>query len=192
MIRQFLGASPKFDASNYIAETAVVIGDVTLGSNSSIWHNVTIRGDVHRIVIGARSNIQDNSVVHVTHGTAPTDIGDDVTVGHGAIVHGCTIRDRVLIGMGAIVLDHADIGSDSIVGAGALVTSRTVIPPRSMVLGSPARVVRELTDEEVETVLTFAANYVDYSRIYLGLETPAENPYYDRGRAVNSQPSFEK
>ncbi len=179
MIRPFLGASPAFDDTNYVAETAVIIGDVTLGSQSSVWHNVTIRGDVHRIVIGARSNVQDNSVVHVTHGSAPTHIGDDVTIGHGAIVHGCTIHDRVLVGMGAIVLDHADIGSDSIIGAGALVTSRTVVPPRSMVLGSPARVIRELTEEEVATVLSFASNYVAYSRIYLGVDTPTSNPYYE-------------
>jgi carbonic anhydrase/acetyltransferase-like protein (isoleucine patch superfamily) len=188
MIRSFLGVWPRLDGTVFVAESADVIGDVELGSLASVWFNVTVRGDVHRIRIGARSNIQDNSVVHVTHGTAPTTIGEDVTVGHGAIVHGCTIRDRVLIGMGAIVLDHADIGSDSIVGAGALVTSRTVVPPRSMVLGSPARVVRALTDEEVATVKAFADNYVRYSRIYLGVDVPDSNPYYDVGSAAKVQP----
>jgi len=188
MIRPFLGAHPQFDDSNFIADSADVIGDVVLGPDSSIWYNVTIRGDVHRIRIGASSNVQDNSVVHVTHGTAPTTIGDFVTVGHGAIVHGCTIRDRVLVGMGAIILDHADIGSDSIIGAAALVTARTVVPPRSMVIGSPARVVRELTDEQVAQVKQFADNYVRYSRIYLGIETPTGNPYYEVGSAENRQP----
>ena len=188
MIKPFLGVWPQFDDSVFLADSADVIGDVALGAESSVWFNVTMRGDVHRIRIGCRSNVQDNSVVHVTHGTAPTTIGDDVTIGHGAIVHGCTIRDRVLVGMGAIILDHADVGSDSIIGAGALVTSRTIVPPRSMVLGSPARVVRVLTDEEVVTVKQFASNYVRYSRIYLGVEVPDGNPYYDVGSASNDQP----
>ena len=180
MIRAFLGVSPKYDDSNFIAPSADVIGDVHLGSLSSIWYNTTVRGDVHRIRIGHSSNIQDNSVVHVTHETAPTFIGDFVTVGHGAIVHGCTIRDRVLVGMGSIILDHADIGSDSIIGANSLVTARTIIPPRSMVLGSPAKVVRTLTDEEVETIMYFANNYVRYSAVYRGVDLPDTNPFYDR------------
>jgi carbonic anhydrase/acetyltransferase-like protein (isoleucine patch superfamily) len=180
MIRSFLGVTPELAGSNFVADSADVIGDVCIGLHSSVWFNVTIRGDVNWIRIGDRSNIQDNCCIHVTHKSAPTSIGNEVTVGHGAIIHGCTIRDRVLVGMGAIVLDHADIGSDSIIGAGSLVTSRTVIPPRSMVLGSPAKVVRSLTEEEVASIRYFANNYVDYSAIYLGVSTPAENPYYDR------------
>ncbi len=178
MIRDFIGVYPSFDASNFIAPSADVVGDVTLGENTSIWYNVTIRGDVHRIRIGANSNIQDNAVVHVTHGTAPTTIGDCVTVGHGAIVHGCTIEDNVLIGMGAVLLDHVVIGADSIVGAKALVTGGSKIPPRSMVLGAPAKVVRRLTDEEVEGIRANAMNYVHYSAIYMGKETPEKNPFY--------------
>lgn len=179
MIRSFLGVHPRFDESNFIAPSADVIGDVWLGKNSSVWYNTTIRGDVHRIRIGDHSNVQDNSVIHVTHSTAPTHIGNFVTIGHGAIVHGCTIRDRVLVGMGSIILDHADIGEDTIIGANTLVTSNMKIPPRSMVLGSPGKVVRSLTDEEVVTVKKFADNYVRYSAIYLGKDVPTSNPYYD-------------
>lgn len=177
-IQSFLGVRPRFDASNYVAPTAVLIGDVTLGQGASVWHHVTMRGDVNWIRVGERSNIQDNSVVHVTHGTAPTQIGSEVTVGHRAVIHGCTIEDHVLIGMGAIVMDHAVVGQDSIVGAGALVTTGTRIPPRSMVLGVPARVVRTLTDEEVAGIGEYAANYVRYSAIYRGEETPERNPFY--------------
>lgn len=179
MIRSFLNTSPRYDDSNFIAPSAEVIGDVWLGANSSVWFNTTIRGDVHRIRIGHSSNVQDNSVVHVTHGSAPTHIGDFVTVGHGAIVHGCTIKNRVLVGMGSIILDDAVIGEDSIIGANTLVTARTIVPPRSMVLGSPGKVVRILSDDEVASILDFADNYVRYSAIYLGKEVPETNPYYD-------------
>lgn len=179
MIKPFLGVHPQVDDSNFIAETAVLIGDVTLGRGASIWHHVTIRGDVNWIRIGEASNIQDNSVVHVTHRTAPTDIGAYVTVGHKAMIHGCTIEDVVLIGMGAIVMDHAVIGAESIVGAGAVVTARTEVPPRSLVLGTPAKVVRSLTDEEVATIRPYAENYLRYSAIHRGDEMPDDNPYYD-------------
>jgi carbonic anhydrase/acetyltransferase-like protein (isoleucine patch superfamily) len=179
MIDSFLDQHPQYDESNYIAETAVVIGDVTLGTGASIWHNCTLRGDVHWIRIGAETNVQDNTVVHVTHGTAPTDVGARVTIGHGAIIHGCTIEDEVLIGMGATVLDHAVIGTHSIVGAQALVTKNTEIPPRSLVLGQPAEVVRELTDEEVASIQDGADNYLRYSAVHAGRETPEENPWYD-------------
>ncbi len=178
MITPFLGKTPQFDDSNYIADTAVVIGDVELGPEASIWHHCTVRGDVNWIRIGRATNVQDHTVVHVTHGTAPTDIGDRVTIGHGAIIHGCTIDDEVLIGMGATVMDHAVIGTHSIVGAGALVTQRTEVPPRSMVLGQPAEVVRELTDEEVAAIRQGAENYVRYSAVHDGRETPDENPWY--------------
>ncbi len=179
MIQPFLGTHPQYDDSNYIAETAVVVGDVTLGEEASIWHHCTLRGDVNWIRIGAGTNVQDNTVVHVTHGTAPTDVGARVTIGHGAIIHGCTIKNEVLIGMGATVLDHAEIGTHSIVGAQALVTKDTTIPPRSLVLGQPAEVVRELSDEEVESIRDGADNYLRYSAVHDGRETPAENPWYD-------------
>ena len=180
MIRPFLDAYPRFDDSNFIAPSADVIGDVTLGPGASVWFNVTIRGDVNWIRIGEASNVQDNCVVHVTHGTAPTDIGARVTVGHGAIIHGCTVEDEVLVGMGATILDGAVIGTQSIVGARALVTGGMRIPPRSLVLGVPARVVRPLTDEEVTSIGHYAANYLRYSAIYRGEERPDTNPFYQR------------
>ena len=179
MIRDFINASPQFDDSVFIAESATVIGDVSFGADCSVWYNAVIRGDVHRIRIGNRTNVQDNAVIHVTHGSAPTHIGDDVTIGHSAVVHGCRIRDNVLVGIGSIILDHADIGEQSIIGAGSLVTGRTEIPPRSMVLGSPARVVRQLTDKEIDTLGKYASNYVRYKNIYMGVESPVRNPWYD-------------
>ncbi len=178
MIRTFLGNHPRYDKTNFIAESADVIGDVVLGPKSSIWFQATVRGDVNWIRIGEASNIQDNAVVHVTNGTAPTRIGNYVTVGHSAVIHGCTIDDHVLVGMGAIVMDHAHIGSYSIIGAKALVTARTVVPPRSLVLGSPAKVIRELTDDEVASIDRYAHNYVKYSAIYRGELKPETNPFY--------------
>lgn len=184
MIRPFLGAEPQFDDSNFIAPSAAVIGDVTLGPEVSIWFNATVRGDVNWIEIGEGSNIQDNTVVHVTNRVAPTRIGRYVTVGHSAVVHGCTVEDRVLVGMGAVVMDHAVIGRDSIVGARALVTARTKVPPRSLVLGSPAEVVRELSDEEVAKIQEYADHYLEYSAIYRGEKQPGENPFYDKARSA--------
>jgi len=180
MIQEFIGVHPVLDETNFVAETAAVIGDVHLGKDSSVWFSATVRGDVHRIRIGARSNIQDNAVVHVTNQTAPTTIGNAVTVGHSAIVHGCRVEDQVLIGMGAIILDHAVIGSRSIVGAHALVTGGVIIPEESLVLGSPARVVRRLTPEEVSSIVTYSDNYVKYKDIYLGRVAPDSNPFYDQ------------
>ncbi len=180
MIAEFLGARPEFDATNFIASTASVIGDVRIGVHSSIWFNATVRGDVNWIRIGRCSNVQDNAVVHVTNRTAPTSIGDYVTIGHSAVVHGCTVNDRVLVGIGSVILDHAEVGSDTLIGAGSLITSGVRVPPRSLVLGSPAKVVRELTTEEVATVRRYAEHYLEYSRIYLGVDQPAANPFYDR------------
>ena len=179
MTESFLGQAPTYDDTTYIAESAVVLGDVTLGAHASVWHHCTLRGDVHWIRVGPETNVQDHTVVHVTHGTAPTDIGARVTIGHGAIIHGCTIEDEVLVGMGATVLDHAQVGRHSIVGAQALVTKGTEIPPRSLVLGQPAEVVRELSDEEVASIQDGAENYVRYAAVHDGRETPAENPWYD-------------
>jgi len=179
MIQSFLDQVPQYDQTNYIADTAVVIGDVTLGSGASVWHHCTLRGDVNWIRIGAETNVQDHTVVHVTHGTAPTDVGARVTIGHSAIIHGCTIEDEVLVGMGATVLDDAVVGRHSIVGASALVTKGTEIPPRSLAMGQPAEVVRELSDEEVESIRDGADNYLQYSAVHDGRERPDENPWYD-------------
>jgi carbonic anhydrase/acetyltransferase-like protein (isoleucine patch superfamily) len=167
MLRPYRGRVPAVDPSAYVDETAQVIGDVTIGPECSLWMNVVVRGDVHWIRIGARTNIQDGTIVHVMRGTHPTTLGDEVTVGHGALVHGCTIHDRCLIGMGATVLNGAEIGSDSIVAAGALVVEETRIPPRSLVMGSPARVRRQLSEEEVASIRDYAARYVGYRLDYM-------------------------
>lgn len=155
------------DPSVYVDDTAQVIGDVTIGAESSIWMNVVIRGDVNVIRLGARTNVQDGTVVHVMRGTHPTTIGDDVTIGHAAVVHGSTIGNRVLVGIGAILLNGAVIGEDSIVAAGTLVTEGTVVPPRSMVMGSPGKVRRPLTDAEVASILDYSRNYVQYRLDYM-------------------------
>lgn len=186
MIHSFLGIHPRFNDTNFIAPSADVIGDVALGSYASVWFNVTIRGDVNWIRIGESSNVQDNAVVHVTNRVAPTRIGARVTVGHSAIIHGCTIEDDVLIGMGAIVMDHAVIGQHSIVGAGALVTARTQVPPRSLVLGRPAKVVRTLTEDEVASIQVYAEHYLSYSALYRGDTVPAVHPFYDVDEAPRS------
>jgi gamma-carbonic anhydrase len=166
MLRPHRGRLPVVDPTAYVDVSAQVIGDVRIAAESSVWMNVVIRGDVNSVRIGRRSNVQDGTVVHVMHTTHPTRIGDDVTVGHGAIVHGCTIGDRVLVGMGATVLNGATIGEDSIIAARSLVTEGTTIPPRSLVMGSPARVKRALTDTEVAEILEYAANYVRYKNDY--------------------------
>ena len=162
VLRAYRGRLPVVHPTAFVDGSALVIGDVEIGAESSIWMNAVLRGDVNTIRIGHRSNVQDGSVVHVMHDTYPTSIGDDVTIGHGAIVHGCTIHDRVLIGMGAIVLNGAVIGSDSLVAAGTLVTEGTVIPPRSLVMGSPGKVRRALSDADVASILEYAQNYVRY------------------------------
>lgn len=166
MLRPYKGLLPTVHPSAFVDDSAQVIGDVEIGAESSVWMTVVIRGDVNFIRIGDRSNIQDGTVVHVQHDTHPTRIGNDVTVGHGAIVHGCTIHDRVLVGMGAIILNGATIGEDSIIAAGTLLTEGTTIPPRSMVMGSPGKVKRALTDAEVAMIQEFADNYVRYRRDY--------------------------
>lgn len=167
MIRAFQGVLPKIPTSCFIEETAVVIGDVVMGEECSVWFHAVIRGDVHSIRIGARTNIQDLSMLHVTHDTHPLIIGNEVTVGHNVVLHGCTIQDRVLIGMGAIVMDGAVIGEGSIVGAGALVTEGTIVPPKSLILGSPAKVKRAVTDKELAWIKESAENYVRYARTYM-------------------------
>ncbi len=162
MLRPFRSIHPTVHPTAYVDVSAQVIGDVHLGAESSVWMNVVIRGDVHSIRIGARTNIQDGTIVHVMRNTHPTVIGDDVTIGHGAVVHGCTIEDRCLIGMGAILLNGCRVGSGSIVAAGSLLPEGTVIPPGSMVMGSPAKVRRTLTREEDASIKWYADNYVRY------------------------------
>ena len=167
MLRPYRGRLPVVHPTAYVDASAQIIGDVAIGAESSIWMNVVMRGDVNIIRMGQRSNVQDGTVVHVMHEICPTHIGDDVTIGHGAVVHGCTIEHRVLIGMGAIVLNGAVVGGDSIVAAGSLVTEGMLVPPRSLVMGSPAKVKRPLTDLEVASILEYAGNYVRYKRDYI-------------------------
>lgn len=163
MLKPFRGILPLLALSAFAEESAQIIGDVQVGDDSSIWFNVVIRGDVNHIRIGKRSNIQDGSVVHVTNGKFPTLIGDDVTVGHNAILHGCVIGSRCLIGMGAIVLDGCQIGEGTILAAGSVVAPGTVIAPGSLVLGAPAKVKRPLTAEELVNIERSAHNYIGYA-----------------------------
>jgi carbonic anhydrase/acetyltransferase-like protein (isoleucine patch superfamily) len=166
MIASFRNVQPTLAADVYVAASAVIIGDVVIGAASSVWFHTVVRGDTFPIRIGARTNLQDHVTVHVVGGRLGTTIGDDVTVGHGAIVHACTLGDRVLVGMGAIVLDGAAIGDDCLIGAGALVTPGTTAPAGQLVLGNPARVVRALRDDERAHLLRSAADYVGYAAEY--------------------------
>jgi carbonic anhydrase/acetyltransferase-like protein (isoleucine patch superfamily) len=161
------GKTPVIPASVYLAPTATVIGDVVLGEHASLWFNVVVRGDVNFIRIGDRTNIQDNSTIHVTVDTWPTLIGNDVVGGHNILLHGCTVNDRVLIGMGATIMDGAVIGEESIVGAGSLVPPGKRVPPRSLVMGRPSSVVRRVTDDEVKTlILNGIENYLRTKETY--------------------------
>lgn len=166
MIKSFEGVSPRIDSSVFIAENAAVIGEVTIGAESSVWYNTVLRGDVNNIIIGARTNIQDGTVVHVSSITQGAYVGDDVTVGHMALVHACTIGNRVLIGMQACVMDDAQIGDDVILAAGSLVTPRKIIPSGQLWAGRPAKYVRDLTDEDRKELLFSAARYVELAKKY--------------------------
>lgn len=168
LILPYKGKSPIFGQGVYIAPNATIIGDVEVGKGSSIWFGTVVRGDVHHIRIGEETNIQDNCCVHVTNGKWPCEIGHRVSVGHGAIVHGCVVADGCLIGMGALILDGAEVGEESLVAAGAVVTEGMKIPPRSLVAGVPARIKRELTADELERVRKNSAYYVEYCKEYLG------------------------
>jgi carbonic anhydrase/acetyltransferase-like protein (isoleucine patch superfamily) len=167
MLRAYRGVLPVVHETAYVDASAQVIGDVEVGEESSVWMQVVIRGDVHRIRIGRRTNIQDGTVVHVMRETHATTIGDEVTVGHAAVLHGCAVHDRVLVGMGAILLNGTEVGEDSIVAAGTLLTEGTRIPPRALVMGSPGKVRRELTDSEVASIREYADRYVGYRLDYL-------------------------
>jgi carbonic anhydrase/acetyltransferase-like protein (isoleucine patch superfamily) len=166
MVLSYRDKTPRVAASAFVAPSAEVIGDVEVGERASVWFQCVLRGDVDRIRIGASSNVQDGSILHTDAG-APTIIGDWVTVGHRAVVHGCTIEDHCLIGMGAIILSRARIGAGSIVAAGALVAEETVIPPRSLYMGVPARFYRELSDTERAYIDAHAAHYLQYKETYL-------------------------
>ena len=167
MVRSYKGTSPKIPATCYVDDSAQVIGDVTLGENASIWMNAVVRGDVHYIRIGAKSNIQDCSVLHGMLGQWPVEVGDWVTVGHSVTLHGCIVEDRCLIGMGVIVLNGARIGEGSILAAGTLIPEKMVIPPRSLVMGAPGKVRRELDESDQEMILRYARNYLGYREQYL-------------------------
>lgn len=162
----YKGITPKIDPTVFIAEGVHIIGDVEIGKDSSVWYNTVIRGDVNFIRIGERTNIQDNTVIHVTNKKFPTHIGSNVTIGHSAVIHACTINDYSLIGMGAIVLDDAKVGPFSMIAAGAVVTMGMVVPEGTLVAGVPGKVIRTLTEDERKFLIKSAQNYIDYVATY--------------------------
>ena len=164
-VAERLARGPRIHPSAFVVPGATVIGDVTLGVQSSVWFGAVLRGDINRIVIGAQTNLQDGVIVHLSD-DHPALVGDRVTIGHGAIVHACTVGDEVLIGMGAIILDGVEIGARTIIGANALVTTGMKIPPGSLVLGSPAKVTRALSSAEQEKISYWALKYVENARIF--------------------------
>ena len=167
LIKELLGKTPKIGENTFLAETATIIGDVEMGSDCSIWYNAVIRGDVHYIKLGNKVNVQDNAMLHCTYEKFPLEIGDNVSIGHNAIVHGCKIQDNVLIGMGAIVMDDCLVESDSIVGAGSVVTQGTIIKSGEVWGGIPAKKIKDLSPELLEgEVNRIANNYVKYSSWY--------------------------
>jgi carbonic anhydrase/acetyltransferase-like protein (isoleucine patch superfamily) len=170
MIRSYQGRLPQSPASCYVDLSAQVIGDVTLGERSSVWMNAVLRGDVNSIRVGANSNVQDCAVLHGQRTTFPVIVGDWVTIGHNATVHGCVVEDEVLIGMGATILNGCRIGAGSIIAAGAVVPEGTQVPPRTLWTGVPAKLRRELGDKDRALILEYAQNYLDYAEIYLNAE----------------------
>ncbi len=167
MIKAYKGVTPTIASTAFIEDTAVIVGDVVIEADSSVWFHSVVRGDVNYIRIGRRTNVQDLSLLHVTHDAYPLIIGDDVTIGHHVVLHGCTIQNRVLVGMGAVLMDGVVVGNDCLIGAGALVTEHTKIPPGSLVVGSPARVKRPLQDTELAWLKESAQNYVRYALDYM-------------------------
>ena len=171
IIKPYKGKYPKIHESVYLSENTVIIGDVEIGEDSSVWFGTVVRGDVNYIRIGKRTNIQDNCVVHVTHDTHPTIIGDNVTVGHRVVLHGCVLHNNILVGMGAVVMDGVEIEDWVIVGAGALVTPNKKIPSGVLVAGVPAKIIRDLKEEEINLIKESAQNYVNYKNEYLKEES---------------------
>ncbi len=167
MLRSFSGRFPVVSEGSFIDSSAQVIGDVQIGAQSSVWMNAVLRGDVHSIRVGARSNVQDNAVLHGQRGVWPVVVGDGVTIGHGAIVHGCVLENDVLVGMGAVIMNGARVGAGSIIAAGAVVTEGAQIPAGSLVAGVPGKVRRVLGDADLELIRTYAQNYVEYTAMYL-------------------------
>jgi carbonic anhydrase/acetyltransferase-like protein (isoleucine patch superfamily) len=167
IVRAYQGKEPRFGSRVFLAENCSLIGDIEVGDDCSIWYGAVLRGDIHHIRIGARTNIQDNSVLHVEQGTGPTIVGEEVTIGHAAVVHGCTIHRGALIGIGAKVLSHAVIGEQALVGAGAIVQEGMEIPPRTLAVGVPARVKRDLKPEELARLDRSWKNYVEFKNEYL-------------------------
>lgn len=166
MILSYNSFVPILKGNNFIATNATVIGNVIVGENSSIWFGAVVRADIDKIEIGSNTNIQDNVVIHIDKGK-PTIIGDEVTIGHNAIIHGAKLGNRTLIGMGAIILDGAQIGEGSIVAAGSVVRPNIIIPPRCLVAGVPAEIKRNTTDKELEAIIESAKNYVELAKIYI-------------------------
>lgn len=166
-ILPYKGIMPKLHPSVFVTEGCYIIGDVEIGKDSSVWFGSVIRGDVFHIRIGERTNIQDNSILHVTHDLYPTLIGNDVTVGHGVILHGCTVNDFCLIGMGAKVLDQAVIGSNSLIAAGTVVRERFQVPEGVLVAGVPGKIIRDLTQDEIDRLRESSQNYQNYVQSYL-------------------------
>jgi len=167
MIRSYQGITPLVPGSCYVDASAQVIGDVVLGEQASIWMNAVVRGDVNSIRIGAKSNVQDCAVLHGMRNLYPVIVGEMVTIGHNATVHGCVLEDAVLVGIGAIILNNARIGEGSIIAAGAVIPEQMVVPPNSLVAGVPGKIRRTLGDEDRKMILKYAQNYLDYTAIYL-------------------------
>jgi len=167
MLHSFKGQAPQLEENVFMVDSAEIIGDVCIGKHSSLWFNVVIRGDVNHIKIGDRTNVQDGTVIHVTHKQFPTEIGSDVTIGHNATLHGCTIGNRCLIGMAAVVMDGAIIEDDSMIAAGALVTPGMKVPSGTLFAGSPARFKRKLTADEIANLQQAADNYLAYVKSYI-------------------------
>jgi carbonic anhydrase/acetyltransferase-like protein (isoleucine patch superfamily) len=173
MIIEYNGATPRIASTAFVAENASIIGDVHIGEHSSVWYNCVLRGDCYYIRIGDYTNIQDGTIIHVTSGQSATIIGNKVTVGHGVVLHGCTVKNRALVGIGSIILDDAIIGEGSFIAAGSLVTPGTVIPPRSLVMGSPAKIRRQVSDDELARIDEHWEHYLEYKNNYLKQSTTA-------------------
>jgi carbonic anhydrase/acetyltransferase-like protein (isoleucine patch superfamily) len=167
LMRSFAGKVPRVGEGSFVAETAVLVGDVEIGRCSSVWYGVVLRGDVYHIRIGDEVSVQDNTVVHVTSGRHATLVGNRVTIGHSVVLHGCTVEDECIVGMGAVILDRARVARHCIVGAGALVTPGSEFPPGHLIIGSPARVKRALSSEEMAWIQSSADHYVELANRYL-------------------------